>query len=78
MKAKDKIVMLDLNNVDTTSHIIISAVHSFSVGKSGTPIVSKQAFHGKRLDDRFCIILEKTYTIFFPLRIVMFYQMTKY
>lgn len=33
---EDKIVMLDLNNVDTMSHIIISAVHFDSVGKSET------------------------------------------
>lgn len=46
-EAKHRIVMLDLNNVGTVSHIIVSALHFFNVGKSETPIVSKQAFYGK-------------------------------
>lgn len=59
MEAKDRIVMLDRNNEGTMSHIIISAVHFFSVGKSEMTIVPKQAFYSKSLDDQFCIILEK-------------------
>lgn len=33
MESKDRIVMLDLSNVGTMSHIIISAVHIFHVAK---------------------------------------------
>lgn len=67
MEAKDKIVILDFNNVCTMPHTVISAVHFDSVGKSETLIVSEQVFYGKSMNDQFCIILEKLKQIFFLL-----------